>query len=314
MIAYLISGFIVAGTIAAILADKVHRTIVALFGACVMVAVGMGMGFYSQEAALASIDFNTLGLLLGMMILVSMLSRTGFFEYLAILTAKKSKGNPWYLLLILGTITTVLSMFLDNVTTIVIIAPVTVLIAEILGINPVPLLMAEALLSDTGGVATLVGDPPNIMIGSAAGFSFIDFLVHLAPIVFVVWLVVLMLLRFLFRKELAQVPDNIEALMKLDENAALHDKRALTRILIILGGTILLFFLHNWLHLKPAFVALMGAAAAFLWVQPEVEEVLKDVVNIGDGGHPDEFPGFVHHWQGAHLPVYQQSGRLFDAG
>lgn len=277
MSAYLVSGFVFAGTFAAILSEKVHRTIVAMAGAGLMVAVGMSMGFYSQEAALAAIDFNTLGLLLGMMILVSMLARTGFFEYLAILTAKRSQGNPWYLLLTLGTITTVLSMFLDNVTTIVLIAPVTVLIAEILGINPVPLLMAEALLSDTGGVATLIGDPPNILIGSAAGFSFNDFLVHLAPIVFVAWLVALMLLRFLFRRELAREPGDVKALMKLDENAALHDKRALTRILTVLGGTILLFFGHSWLHLKPAFVALLGAAVALLWVQPDVEEVLQDV-------------------------------------
>jgi Na+/H+ antiporter NhaD/arsenite permease-like protein len=235
------------------------------------------MGFYSQEAALASVDFNTLGLLLGMMILVSMLARTGFFEYVATLTAKRSKGNPWYLLLILGTVTTVLSMFLDNVTTIVLIAPVTVLIAEILGMSPVPLLMAIALLSDTGGVATLVGDPPNVMIGSAAGLSFNDFLVRLAPIVIVAWLVALLLLRFLFRRELAQKPRDIEALLKLDENVALHDRESLIKILIVLGGVILLFFLHNRLHLKPAFVALLGASAALVWVQPDVDEVLRDV-------------------------------------
>ena len=278
MTVYLVSGFIFIGTFAAILLGKVNRTIVAMAGAGTMVAAGMGMGFYSQEAALASIDFNTLALLLGMMILVSMLARTGFFEYLAILTAKKSKGNPWVLFLLLGTITAVLSMFLDNVTTIVLIAPVTVLIAQILGISPVPLLIGEALLSDTGGVATLIGDPPNIMIGSAAGLSFIDFLVNLAPIVLVAWLVALVLLRFLFREYLSQTPGNVEALMNLDERAALHDRATLTRTLIVLVGTILLFFVHNLLHLQPGFVALLGAAAALLWVQPaDIEEVLKHV-------------------------------------
>lgn len=277
MSAYLVSALIFIGTFTFILLEKAHRTIVALAGASTMVVVGIGMGFYSQEAALASIDFNTLGLLLGMMILVSMLARTGFFAYVATVTAKRSKGNPWYLLLILGTITTFLSMFLDNVTTIVLIAPVTVLIAEILGISPVPLLMAEALLSDTGGVATLVGDPPNVMIGSAAGLSFNDFLIHLAPIVIVAWLVALLLLRFLFRHELAQKPRNIEALAKLDENLALHDRQALVKILIVLGGVIMLFFLHNRLHLQPAFVALLGASVAFVWVQPDVDQVLKDV-------------------------------------
>jgi Na+/H+ antiporter NhaD/arsenite permease-like protein len=261
--AYLVSAVIFIGTFTFILLEKAHRTIVAVTGASLMVVVGIGMGFYSQEAALASVDFNTLGLLLGMMILVSMLARTGFFEYVATLTAKRSKGNPWYLLLILGTVTTVLSMFLDNVTTIVLIAPVTVLIAEILGISPVPLL--------------LVGDPPNVMIGSAAGLSFNDFLVRLAPIVIVAWLVALLLLRFLFRRELAQKPRNIEALSKLDENAALHDRESLIKILIVLGGVILLFFLHNWLHLQLAFVALLGASVALAWVQPDLDQVLKDV-------------------------------------
>jgi len=275
--AYLVSALIFIGTFTFILLEKAHRTIVALTGASLMVVVGISMGFYSQEAALASVDFNTLGLLLGMMILVSMLARTGFFEYMATLTAKRSNGNPWYLLLILGTVTTFLSMFLDNVTTIVLIAPVTVLIAEILGISPVPLLMAIALLSDTGGVATLVGDPPNVMIGSAAGLSFNDFLVHLAPIVIVAWLVALLLLCFLFRRELAQKPRNIEALSKLDENVALHDRESLIKILIVLGGVILLFFLHNWLHLQPAFVALLGASVALAWVQPDLDQVLKDV-------------------------------------
>jgi Na+/H+ antiporter NhaD/arsenite permease-like protein len=137
--------------------------------------------------------------------------------------------------------------------------------------------MAIALLSDTGGVATLVGDPPNVMIGSAAGLSFNDFLVRLAPIVIVAWLVALLLLRFLFRRELAQKPRDIEALAKLDENMALHDRESLIKILIVLGGVILLFFLHNRLHLQPAFVALLGASVALVWVQPDVDEVLNDV-------------------------------------
>ncbi len=277
MPAHLASMLICGATIATILSGKIHRTIAALVGASLMVVVGMGMGFYSQQEALASVDFNTLGLLLGMMILVSVLSRTGFFEYLAILTAKKSRGNPWYLMVILGSITTVLSLFLDNVTTVVLIAPVTILVAQILGISPVPFLMAEALLSNTGGVATLVGDPPNVMIGAASGLGFNDFLIHLGPVVFVVWLVVLLLLRFLFRRELAQKPSNVGALMAMDERAAVHDWKSLIRTIIVLAGVILLFFLHQWLHLTPAFVALLGASVALLWVQPDVDQVLKDV-------------------------------------
>jgi Na+/H+ antiporter NhaD/arsenite permease-like protein len=274
---YLLSGILFLITFAAILSEKVHRTIIAMVGAALMVAVGILRGFYDQEAAIAAIDFNTLGLLLGMMILVAMLARTGFFEYLATYTAKRSKGDPWKLLVVLSVITTLASMFLDNVTTVVLIAPVTVLIAEILGINPIPFLLAEALLANTGGVATLIGDPPNILIGSAAGFSFIDFLVHLAPIVLVAWVVALLLLRVLFRRELAETSKNVEALYKLDEGEVLRDRTSLRKLLVVLGATILLFFLHNFLHLSPAFVALLGASAALLWVRPDVEEILKEV-------------------------------------
>lgn len=277
MAAYIVSALIFVATFAVILSDRIHRTIVAFAGAAIMVLTGMAMGFYSQEQAFHSIDFNTLGLLLGMMILVVMLSRTGFFEYLATLTAKKSGGNPWYLLLLLGGTTTCLSLFLDNVTTVVLIGPITVLIAEILGISPIPLLMAEALLSDTGGVATLVGDPPNVLIGSAAGFQFNDFLVRLGPIVAITTLAVLFLLRVLFRQELSEQPQNIDALMMLDETAAIKDKVALPRILIVLGCVIVLFFLESVLHFRPAFIALLGAAAVLLWVRPDVEEIFRRI-------------------------------------
>ncbi len=277
MIDYLLSGGLFAVTLILVFSEKIHRTSIALAGAVVMIGVGLARGFYSQDQALEAIDFNTLGLLMGMMILVSMLGRTGFFEYLATLVAKRSRGNPWHLLVILGTTTTILSMFLDNVTTIVLIAPVTVLIAEILGISPLPFLLGEALLSNTGGVATLIGDPPNILIGSAAGFTFNDFIVRLSPIVLVAWLVALILLRFSFRDHMKERPQSIEALLNLDEHEVLRDREAVRRILIVLAGTIVLFFLHNRLHLEPTFVALMGAAAALVWVQPDVEEVLKDV-------------------------------------
>ncbi len=275
--AQIVSTAIFVVVFAMILLDRIHRTIVAMAGAAVMVAAGMLMGFYSQEQALHAIDFNTLGLLLGMMILVRILQQTGFFQYLAILTAKASRGNPWFLLVMLGTTTTVLSLFLDNVTTVVLIAPVTILIAELLGISPVPFLIAEALLSDTGGVATLVGDPPNVIIGSAAGFTFGDFLTHTAPIVLVAWLATLLLLRLLFRSELAIPPRNIDALMHLDENEALHDRASLGKTIIVLGVVVLLFFLHGQLHLTPAYIALGGAAAALLWVRPDVDETLPPV-------------------------------------
>ena len=262
-------------TFVMVLSDRVDRTIVAMVGGACMVAVGTLMGFYTQEQALQAVDFNTLGLLLGIMILALLLERTGFFQYTAILAGKLSHGNPWVLLIVLGTTTTLLSTVLPNLTIIVLIAPVTILIAEILGISPVPLLIAEALLSDTGGVATLVGDPPNVMIASAAGFSFNDFLTHTAPLVLVAWVAALVILRIVFRPELREGPKRIDALMGLDEHKALKDPQSAKRVLVVLVAIILLFFVQGQLGVSPAFIALAGAAAAMLWVRPDVEQTLK---------------------------------------
>ena len=266
-----------AASFAGILAGKVHRAIFAMLGAVLMVLLGLVLDFYSQEQALRAIDFNTLGLLFGMMVMVAVLKNTGYFEYVAILIAKRTKGNPWILLVALGTITTVASLFLDNVTTVIIMAPVTVLIAGILGISSIPLLMAEALLANTGGVATLVGDPPNILIGSAANLSFIDFVVNLGPIVLAAWFVTLVLIRFLFREELAQQPSNPEALQALDEHEALKDRTSANKVLILLAGVVVLFFLHSTLHIQAGLVALIGAAATLFWLQPDIEEVMEGI-------------------------------------
>jgi Na+/H+ antiporter NhaD/arsenite permease-like protein len=233
--------------------------------------------FYNLQSAIESIDFETLGLLLGMMIMVAMLEPTGFFQYLAVLAARASKGNPMRLFVLLGSVTTVLSMFLDNVTTVVLIAPVTLLISEILGVSAIPYLIAEALLSNTGGVATLVGDPPNVLIGSAAGFSFTDFLVYSLPIVAVTWFGVLILLRYLFRDDLAKPPRSADAVMKLNPAQSLNEPEMAKKILIVLGVAILLFFVHHLLHVEPAFVALGAAAVALMWVQPDIHETLRKV-------------------------------------
>lgn len=246
-------------------------------GAFLMVVAGITMHFYTEEQAAATIDFNTIGLLLGMMILVSILEPTGFFQFLAIRVGKRSKGKPIRLLLFLGTITTVISMFLDNVTTVVLIAPVTILLCEILGINAQPYLMAEALLSDTGGVATLVGDPPNILIGSAAGLTFTDFLTHSLPIVVIVWLTALGILLLLFRKELKAQPSNLDALMELNERDALKDPRSTKKAIVILGVMIITFLFEELLQIRPAMVALGGATAALVWIRPPIKETLRRV-------------------------------------
>jgi Na+/H+ antiporter NhaD/arsenite permease-like protein len=265
------------GSLILIFWEKINRSIVAITGSVLMIGAGKLLGFYNEELAVQAIDFNTLGLLLGMMILVAMLEPTGFFEYLAVLAARASKGKPNRLFILLGIITTVLSMFLDNVTTVVLIAPVTILISEILGISPLPYLMSEALLSNVGGVATLVGDPPNVLIGSAAGLSFNDFLVYSLPIVLVSWAGALFLLRHLFKKDLAKRPRRVKAVMKLNPAETLNQPETARRILIVLGAAILFFFVHHALHIEPSLVALSAAAAALLWVQPDVQEVLKKV-------------------------------------
>jgi Na+/H+ antiporter NhaD/arsenite permease-like protein len=273
----LLASLIFFGSLAVIFSEKLHRSITAIAAGALMVGVGRLMGFYSEQAALDAVDFNTLGLLLGMMMLVAMLEPTGFFEYLAVLAARASRGVPLRLFVLLGVITTVLSMFLDNVTTVVLIAPVTILICEILGISPLPFLLSEALLSNTGGVATLVGDPPNVLIGSAAGLSFTDFLVYSLPIVAVAWAGALFLLRFLFRRELSKRPRSAKAVMRLNPAQTLNEPENARRILIVLGGAILLFFFHHLLHISPSFVALGAAAVALVWVRPDLEEVFKKV-------------------------------------
>jgi Na+/H+ antiporter NhaD/arsenite permease-like protein len=260
-----------------IFSERLNRTIVAVAGAALMVGVGKLLGSYDEPEAIAAIDFNTLGLLLGMMILVALLVPTGFFEFLAVKAGRLSKGNPLRLLVLLGTITTVLSMFLDNVTTVVLIAPVTILISEILGLSPIPFLLSEALLSNTGGVATLVGDPPNVLIGSAAGLSFNDFLTHSLPVVAVAWIFALVLLRYLFRKELETLPENMESVIGLDPAETWNDKQTALRVLVVLAGGLSLFFFQGLLGLTPAFIALSAAAVALVWVRPPIDETLKQV-------------------------------------
>ena len=270
-----VSSLIFVATLVIILSERLDATIVAMAGGVAMVTVGTAMGFYSQGQALRSVDFDTLGLLLGIMILALLLEKTGFFQYMAILAGKLSRGNPWVLLIMLGSTTTLLSTVMPNVTVIVLIVPVTILIAEILGISPVPLLMAEALFSNTGGVATLVGDPPNVMIASAAGFSFNDFLTHTAPLVLMCLLAALIVLRLVYRAELGEPPKNVEALMRLDEHQALTDPRGMKKVLIVLGTVILMFVVQGPLGLRSAFIALAGAAAGLVWVRPSMEETLK---------------------------------------
>jgi Na+/H+ antiporter NhaD/arsenite permease-like protein len=266
-----IAGAILVVAYVLIFTEVIHRTIAGVIGAVVMILAGMVGGFYGQAEAVAAIDANTMFLLTGMMALVVMLKPTGGFEYLAIHMTKLSRGSQTRLLVYLCTVVTVVSLFLDNVTTVLVFAPLTAIITRMLGINPLPYLLGEALLSDTGGVATLVGDPPNVMIGSAAGIDFNQFLFHMGPIILVAWMVTLLMLIFTHRRELAQP---IDAVLDLDESKVLKDPRGLRNILIAIGVVILLFFVHHHFDLFPGYVAWLGLAVALALVRPDPNELL----------------------------------------
>lgn len=266
--AIIVSSIIFFGALLLIFTEKIHRTIVGIAGAGLMIAAGLLFGFYSEEEAVTAVDFETLALLFGMMVLVALLQPTGFFEYLAIKVGRLSRGNSMLLLIMMGTVTTVLSMFLDNVTTVVLIAPVTILISEILAINPAPFLIAEAILADTGGAGTLVGDPPNVLIGSAVELTFIDFITHALPVVIICWLGVLLLLLYLFRCDLVTNPEAAKRVKQLDPAKALDYPMTARKVVIVLIIAIFLFFIHHLFHISPAFVAMGAAATALLWIRP----------------------------------------------
>jgi Na+/H+ antiporter NhaD/arsenite permease-like protein len=268
------AGSILVAAYVLIFSEAIHRTLAGVIGAVAMVLAGTAGGFYTQAEAVGAIDANTMFLLTGMMILVVLLRPTGAFEYLAIRMAKLSGGSPQRLLVYLSTVVTLISLFLDNVTTVLVFAPLTVVITRMLGLNPIPFLMSEALLSDTGGVATLVGDPPNIMIGSAAGIDFNHFLFHMGPIILVAWIVTVFLMLVLFRSYLAQPMNNV---LDLDETRALKDPRALLSVLFALAVVILLFFIHHHFGLFPGYVAWVGVALALALLRPDPEEFLSQI-------------------------------------
>ncbi|WP_331667580.1 ArsB/NhaD family transporter [Acetoanaerobium noterae] len=256
-----------------IISEKINRTAISLFGAIVMIILGI----LNQEQAIEHIDFNTIGLLVGMMIIVNILKRTGVFEYLAIRAAKKAKGDPWKILVLFAIITALSSAFLDNVTTILLIVPVTLVITDTLDTNPIPFMFTEILIANIGGTATLIGDPPNIMIGSATGLGFVDFIVNLAPVVIVISVATLFLLKLIYKDFLKAKDENKQKIMKMDESITIKDKLLLKKSLIVLFLTILGFMVHAQFHLESATVALGGAALLLVISKIDPEEILFEV-------------------------------------
>lgn len=272
----LIACLVLVAAYVLIFTEKIHRTSAAIIGAVSMIGIGMWQGFYSQEAAILAVDANTIFLLAAMMMLVAMLRPTGAFEYTAIILTRLSKGQPARLLVLLSLAVSLISMVLDNVTTVIVFAPLTVLITRILQLNPLPFLMAEAMLSNVGGIATLVGDPPNIMIGSAAGIDFTTFLVHMGPPVTVVWLATVGIMLFMFRHQLE--PGQITSKdIHLDLEKSIKDRAALIKIMAALGLTVVLFFLHHRFHLFPAYAAFIGLALALALLQPKPDNLFGEI-------------------------------------
>lgn len=267
-----ISTFLIA--LAAIASERIHRTNVALLGAAIVV---LFVGDFSQEQAIESVDFNTIGLLVGMMILVYLTQQTGVYDYVAIRAGQLSGGRSFALTMALAGITALLSAFLDNLTTILLVAPITFLLADALDIEAVPLLIIEVIASNIGGTATLIGDPPNIIIAGATGLSFNSFIANLAPIVLVTFAVVVPLLYLVFRNRLRIEEGNRRAIMELDAAASIRDSAELRRTGPVLALTILAFFAHQALHVEPATVALTGAAIGLLLTRVDLEQALSHV-------------------------------------
>ena len=273
----LLAGIIFIIMYVFIASEKINRTVVAMLGSLLMVLTGI----ITQEKAIHHIDFNTLGLLIGMMIIVAITGQTGVFNYIAIYAAKVAKGEPKRILIILALITAVCSAFLDNVTTVLLIVPVTISITKKLKVDPIPFLITQIIASNIGGTATLIGDPPNIMIGSAVKeLTFLAFIQNLAPIAVINLIVVVGILSFLYRKKL-MAQDSLKAeIMKLEPEAEIKDRRLLKKSLGILMLTLLGFFMHQSLNLESSTIALTGGFLLLATVGKKhnfIESVLEKI-------------------------------------
>jgi Na+/H+ antiporter NhaD/arsenite permease-like protein len=259
--------------LAAIASERVDRTKVALLGAALVVVSQT----IDQEQAIEAVDFNTLGLLAGMMLMVKLTETTGVYSWLAIRAGQVSRGGPFAVVVALSVTTAVLSAFLDNLTTILLMVPITFLLADALDIDPLPLVIIEVIASNIGGTATLIGDPPNIIIAGATGLSFGAFIVNLAPIVAVTFVAVTGALYLFYRPKLQAAPEARQRVMELDAARSIEDPAELRRTMPILVGTIFVFFAHKALHLEPATVALAGATVMLLVTRQSLEKALADI-------------------------------------
>ncbi|HML37048.1 MAG TPA: ArsB/NhaD family transporter [Bacillota bacterium] len=270
---FTLSIVIFVGVYVLIILDRFDRAVVALSGAMLMVLLRV----LNQEDAFAAVDYNTIGLLVAMMIIVMIMRRTGVFGYLGIRMVKASKANPFWLLILLCLTTGILSAFLDNVTTILLILPVTLSVTDSLKLNPIPYIIAAIFASNVGGTATLIGDPPNIMIGSQTGLDFVDFLINDAVIAFPTLFVTTFLFALIYKKSLVTEPELKKKVMELDEKTEIKDSKLLKKCLVVFGFVILGFLLHGLLHYESSTIALTGAVVLLFVSGIDSELVLIEV-------------------------------------
>ncbi|MCI8468368.1 MAG: ArsB/NhaD family transporter [Eggerthellaceae bacterium] len=266
-----IAVFVVA--LGLIMSDKVNRALVALVGAVVL----LGLHIVTFEQALTHVDFNTLGVLMGMMMFVAVVKLSGVFEFLAVACARLAKGDPWRVMLLLVLLTATLSAFLDNVTTVLLVGPMTLTLCRLLDVDPVPFFLTEIMASNIGGTATLIGDPPNIMIGSAAGFTFLDFILNDAPAVVLILAVMLAAFYLLYGRRMAVEPEALDAIMALDPADYIKDRRLLVVSAIMTALVVAGFMLHGTLNLESSVVALAAAGVILLVSGRGIEYALSQV-------------------------------------
>nr|WP_297173177.1 ArsB/NhaD family transporter [uncultured Agathobaculum sp.] len=259
--------------IVAIISEKVHRTIAAVAGGVILVILRV----LTVDEAVSYIDFSTIGVLIGMMLFVAVVRNSGLFEYVAIKAAKVAKGNPWRIMLLFTILTAMLSAFLDNVTTVLLVGPMAIAITGILGIDPVPFLLAQILASNIGGTATLIGDPPNIMIGSQAGLSFMQFVTNTGPAVVCIMIALSISFYFIFGRKLLVEPEKMAAVMQLDEDKAIKDRPLLIKSVVMIVVVVLGFVFHSSLGVDSCVIALASATIMMLIGKQETEEIILGV-------------------------------------
>lgn len=271
--AQITSVLVFVASMALIMSEKVHRSLVAIVGAMLLLM----MHIISFDAAMSHIDFNTLGVLFGMMLFVAVVKVSGLFEFLAIKCAKLAKGNPWHVMVLFMLLTAVLSAFLDNVTTVLLIGPMTITVCKLLDVNPIPFFLVEILASNIGGTATLVGDPPNIMIGSAAGLTFADFIAYDAPVVVVILTAVTPVFYFAFGRKMKASSEMRANLMALDENSYVKNARLLKISVAMIFLVVVGFMLHGTLGVESSVIAMIAAGIILLMSGERIEDALADV-------------------------------------